>query len=79
MPNILRLAAVAVTAAAACAITFSIPAAHAAAAASSVYNSPNWAGYYAATGGKTVYGVGAEWTVPGANCEASRGSAPFIA
>jgi hypothetical protein len=75
LPNILRAVAVAVTATA-CAITLSAPAAH---AATSVYHSPNWAGYYAATGGKTVYGMGAEWTVPGASCAGSHGAAPFIA
>lgn len=76
MSNILRGTAVAVAAAAACTITLGVSAAH---AATTVFHSSNWAGYYAATGGKAVYGVGAEWTVPGAICADSHGSAPFIA
>jgi hypothetical protein len=79
LSNFLRRAAVVVTAATVCAVTFSASAAHAAITASSVYHSTNWGGYYAATGGKPVYGVGAEWAVPSANCADSRGSAPFIA
>jgi Peptidase A4 family len=77
--NILRRAGVALAAAAACTAMLSVPAAHAATTtASPAVKLTNWAGYYAATGGKTVDGVSAVWKVPSVSCKKSGGGFPSV-
>lgn len=74
MPNVLRRAAIAVSAAAACAVALSVPAAHAATTSPAPQQwTTNWAGYYAKASAPVISAV-ANFTVPRVSCDQSRGT-----